>query len=303
MCSARTTAGAEATVQALARGAVDFVEKPTFEALTSGAATREMSQKVRNASVARVRGHRRQGTTHSPALPGRPGGNGAGSITPASPASKIYERTSISKINALAQQSSAELIAIGTSTGGPPALELVLRALPANFPFGLVIVQHMPAGFTNLLATHLNNGCEITVREAKDREPITPGVALIAPGDNHMRVVRSGSGFAVALDSKSPTVNGHRPSVDVLFESVSQSARGRVVAVLMTGMGSDGAEGMGNLAKAGAVTIAQTPDSCICHGMPKSAIERGYARAIVPLDEIASSIMACVTKPMSDYNK
>ncbi len=170
----------------------------------------------------------------------------------------------------------------------------MLTGLPGDFPLGLVIVQHMPAGFTSLLAENLNRLAKIEIREAKNGEPIRPGVALIAPGGAHLRVTRTNGQYFAAVDDKGPLVSGHRPSADVLFDSVVAASHGRAAAVLMTGMGSDGAEGLGRLAKAGAVTIAQSPDTCVVSGMPKSAIDRGYARAVLPLEEIASGIIACV---------
>jgi two-component system chemotaxis response regulator CheB len=199
----------------------------------------------------------------------------------------------IEEISAMAHVAMPEIIAIGTSTGGPPALEQVLMGLPADFPLGIVIVQHMPPGFTQQLANHLDRNCQITVREAEHLQPVEPGVALIARGGAHLNVIRKDGGYAVTLDERHPPVSGHRPSVDVLFDSVANSAGKRAAGFIMTGMGSDGANAMGELARAGAVTVAQTPDSCVCFGMPKSAIDRGHARAVIPLDGIASAIVAC----------
>lgn len=197
------------------------------------------------------------------------------------------------QIMRLARRVRPEIVAVGISTGGPPALEQVLTQLPGDFPLPIVIVQHMPAGFTSLLTAHLDRSSALTVREARNGEILQAGVVLVSPGGSHLRVVRTTSGYAAALDDRSPAVSGHRPSVDVLFDSVAAASRGRAAAVQMTGMGSDGAEGMGRLAAAGAVTIAQSPDSCICFGMPKSAIDRGYVQAVAPLEDIASAIIAC----------
>jgi len=151
----------------------------------------------------------------------------------------------------------------------------------------------VPPGFTQQLANHLDRICQIKVREAVDRELVEPGVALVAPGGKHLRVVRGDGKFLVMLDERTPPVSSHRPSVDVLFESVANAAQSHAAAFLMTGMGSDGAEGLGKLAQTGALTVAQTPDSCVCFGMPKSAIDRGHARAVIPLEAIASAIVAC----------
>lgn len=303
MCSARTTAGAQATIEALARGAVDFIEKPSLQQLASGAAADKITSLVRGAVGARVSAAKPEATR----APHAEKGNGAAPSKArtkstddscanngaASPIPTKYVVSGAEAVGKLAHQSPPEIVAIGTSTGGPPALERILSELPAGFPYGIVIVQHMPAGFTQMLATHLNRIAAITVREAADGDAVEPGLALVAPGGKHLRVVRSGGGYVVSLDERTPLVSGHRPSVDVLFESVAVAARNRAVGVLMTGMGSDGAEGMGKLAAAGAITISQTIDSCVCHGMPKSAIERGYARAVVPLEEIAAALISC----------
>jgi two-component system chemotaxis response regulator CheB len=281
MCSAHTTAGAKSTIEALARGAVDFIEKPSLAALTSGAAAAEIIARVRGAAGARVVAKRRQ----PPA--------GVVAQAPAPPVASKTARATIEQLKLLAGRLNPEIVAIGTSTGGPPALEQVLGALPDGFPLGIVIVQHMPAGFTSLLAEHLNRVAKIEVREAVDGEIVRPGLALIAPGGAHLRVVRSGSQYTASVDAHGPLVSGHRPSVDVLFESLVAASRGRAVSVLMTGMGSDGAEGLGRLAEAGAVTIAQSPDTCVCFGMPKSAIDRGYSRAVLPLEDLGAAIAAC----------
>jgi two-component system chemotaxis response regulator CheB len=151
----------------------------------------------------------------------------------------------------------------------------------------------MPPGFTQQLANHLDRICEIKVREAVERETVEPGVALVAPGGRHLKVVAADGKYQVSLDERLPAVSGHRPSVDVMFESVAQAAAGRAAAFLMTGMGHDGADGLGKLREAGAITIAQSPDSCVCFGMPKSAIDRGHTRAVIPLEAIASAIAAC----------
>lgn len=302
MCSTRTSAGAASTLDALARGAVDFIEKPTLQALTSGDAAADITARVRGAASARVRITRRMPkplalpqtqTSHAQA-------KGIASTASFAQTGEAHS-TSIGQITRLARRAVPEIIAIGISTGGPPALEQVLAQLPSNFPLPIVIVQHMPAGFTTLLTAHLDRSSAITVREATDGEVLQPGVALVSPGGAHLSVVRGTKGYAASLDTRSPAVSGHRPSVDVLFDSVAIASRGHAAAVQMTGMGSDGAEAMGRLAAAGGVTIAQSPDSCICFGMPKSAIDRGYTQAVVPLEEIASAIIAC-SPPSSASN-
>jgi len=284
MCSAQTTLGAQATIQALARGAVDFIEKPTLAALTSGEASISIGAKVRGAMNARVRSPARR----QPAKP-----QPDHSPVPMPPIDAAVWQKTVKQIESLARQVDPEIIAIGTSTGGPPALEQVLGSLPKDFPLGIVIVQHMPPGFTQQLANHLDRICQIKVREAVDRETVEPGVALVAPGGRHLKLVAAEGKYQVLLDERLPAVSGHRPSVDVMFESVVQAAAGRAAAFLMTGMGHDGADGLGKLNEAGAITIAQSPDSCVCFGMPKSAIDRGHTRAVIPLEAIASAIVAC----------
>lgn len=285
MCSIFTKAGASITLDALSRGAVDFIEKPTVEELISGKAAEVIAKQIHRAArfCAHVdsRPRRRPASSQNPYDTNPP--TAAGQMT----------SSSVEHVAKLARQTLPEIVALGTSTGGPSALERIVCALPAHFPLGIVIVQHMPASFTEMLAQHLDRHAAINVREAREGDAVSPGVALIAPGDVHMRIRRSSTGYFVSLDGQAELVNGHRPSVDVLFESLAVASLGHAAAVIMTGMGDDGANGMGRLAAAGAVTIAQSPGSCICHRMPKSAIDRGYARAVVPLDELASALMAC----------
>lgn len=289
MCSVLTTAGASITLDALARGAADFIEKPTIAELVSGKAAEVITKQIHRAARFYARLDNRPRQSRRP-LPAR--SQQTHTSNPSS-AFKVSACSTTEHIAKLARQSTPELIALGTSTGGPSALEQVVCTLPADFPLGIVIVQHMPATFTQMLAKHLDRRASISVREAKNGDAVSPGVALIAPGDFHMRVFRSKTGYFVSLDGQAALVNGHRPSVDVLFESVAVASCGHAAAAIMTGMGDDGAKGMGCLAAAGAVTIAQSPDSCICHRMPKSAIDRGYARAVVPLAELAGALMVC----------
>ena len=287
MCSAQTTQGAEATIQALARGAVDFIEKPTLAALSSGAAAIEIGAKVRGAKNARVRANK----IYKPAPVPQAKENQAIHLS----SDSIQNRKWQSQVEGMLRTVKPELIALGTSTGGPPALQQVLRGLPAGFPLGIVIVQHMPPGFTQQLANHLDRTSQINVREARDGEPVRPGLALVAPGGAHLRVKRVDDDYIVKVDGLAAAVNSHKPSVDVLFDSIASSSNGRAAGFLMTGMGSDGAEGLGRLTLSGAITGAQTPDSCVCHGMPKSAIDRGHARVVIPLDSIALAMLACAS--------
>jgi two-component system chemotaxis response regulator CheB len=180
------------------------------------------------------------------------------------------------------------VIAIGTSTGGTQALETVLSAMPDDSP-GMVIVQHMPANFTRFFAERLDKLCQIHVREAADGDRVLPGTALIAPGGRHMRLVRSGAQYRVAVID-GPPVNRHRPSVDVLFQSVAQAAGRNALGVIMTGMGADGARGLLDMHRSGARTLAQDEASCVVFGMPREAIRLGGVDAELPLERIAAEL-------------
>lgn len=180
------------------------------------------------------------------------------------------------------------IIAIGTSTGGTQALEAVLRNLPLTMP-GIVVVQHMPEKFTALFSQRLNQLCKLEVLEAEDGMSVRPGCALIAPGGRQMSVRRSGTHYVVEVRD-GPPVNRHRPSVDVLFNSVAKYAGRRALGVIMTGMGDDGARGLREMFDAGAQTIAQDEASCVVFGMPKEAIRRGAAGRVLPLDAIGPAI-------------
>ncbi|NVO11799.1 MAG: chemotaxis response regulator protein-glutamate methylesterase [Bacteroidales bacterium] len=181
------------------------------------------------------------------------------------------------------------VIAVGASTGGTEALTLFLKALPINCP-GVVIVQHMPEKFTKSFANRLNEICKITVEEAKNGDAVLPGHALIAPGNYHTLLKRSGARYYVEVQ-EGPLVNRHRPSVDVLFRSTAKYAGANAVGVIMTGMGDDGARGLLEMKEAGAKTIAQDENSCIVFGMPKEAIKLGAVDKILPLEGIAPFIL------------
>lgn len=188
-----------------------------------------------------------------------------------------------------------QILAIGASTGGTTALEGILRRLPANAP-GTVIVQHMPPVFTAAFAARLDTLSAMEVREARNGDWVTPGVALIAPGGQHLVLRRSGARY-VAEVKDGPLVNGHRPSVDVLFRSVAQSAGRNAVGAILTGMGGDGAKGLLELRNAGARTVAQDEESCVVFGMPKVAIDLGAVEEIVPLARIPERLLQLIEGP------
>ena len=188
-----------------------------------------------------------------------------------------------------AVQQNGRIVAIGTSTGGTQALEAVLTRLPATTT-GIVIVQHMPERFTAMFAERLNGLCQIEVREGKDGDRVRPGLALIAPGGRHMMVKRSGAQYYVEVKD-GPLVNRHKPSVDVLFRSVAQSAGRNALGIIMTGMGDDGARGLKEMRDTGSPTIAEDESTCVVFGMPKEAIRLGGAARVAPLDEIPKEII------------
>ncbi|MRR36990.1 chemotaxis response regulator protein-glutamate methylesterase, partial [bacterium] len=186
-------------------------------------------------------------------------------------------------------QTTEKVVVVGASTGGTEALRVFLEGLPADSP-PIVIVQHMPEGFTRAFAQRLDSICRITVKEAADNDTVMRGRALIAPGNRHTLLKRSGARYYVEIKD-GPLVSRHRPSVDVLFRSAARYAGKNAVGVIMTGMGDDGASGMKEMKDAGAVTIAQDEASCVVFGMPNEAIKRGGAERVLPLDAIAREVL------------
>lgn len=185
----------------------------------------------------------------------------------------------------------SRIIGIGISTGGPNALQYLLAQIPQDFPACFLIVQHMPEGFTQMFAQRLNESSAIEVKEAQSGDLILAGRALICPGNRHMKVRRMEHGdVAILVDQ--PRVNGHRPSVDVLFQSLAQEFGPKATGVLMTGMGEDGAAGMGAIKTAGGFTIAQSPETCVVDSMPRSAIQRGFAARVISLAGIAGALQS-----------
>jgi two-component system chemotaxis response regulator CheB len=263
--SAHTREGASTTFKALHMGAFDFVAKPV-NVLGEGMSEigTELIAKIKAAvSSPFLRRPALSWTSKAQPKPQRSGVPG--------PASKV--------------------VAIGISTGGPNSLEYMLSHLPADFPAAILVVQHMPAGFTETFAKRLNESCLLEVKEAQSGDLLSAGRVLVCPGDRHMRVRRMPLGDVVVL-SDDPKVNGHRPSVDVLFRSVGPEFGADAVGLLMTGMGEDGAEGLGAMKSHGALTIAQDEASSVVFGMPRAAIERGFATRVVSLDALANTLIA-----------
>jgi two-component system chemotaxis response regulator CheB len=261
MVSSLTESGCATTLRALELGAIDFVTKPLV-GLREGfpALAAELTEKVKVAAAARLR----QRT--APPAPGRP----------------------LTAPRAL--RTTQRLIAIGASTGGTEAIREFLTALPADAP-AVLIVQHMPEKFTRAFADRLDGLCAVRVKEASDGDRALAGHVLIAPGNQHMRLVRDGATYLVRLTSDAP-VNRHRPSVDVLFHSCAEMAGPNAAGVLMTGMGDDGARGLLAMRRSGAVTLAQDEATCVVFGMPKTAVELGAAAHVLPLGRLAEAALA-----------
>ncbi len=269
MVSSLTERGSEIAMRALELGAVDFVTKPRVgmrDGLLQYAD--EIGEKIRAAACARVR-----------AMPLR-----SAAAAPAAAGIEPLRRPFLS---------TEKLIAIGASTGGTEAIREVLQPLPADSP-AVLIAQHMPPGFTRSFAQRLDSLCRIRVKEAEHGERVLPGHAYIAPGGWHLALGRSGANYVAQLN-QDEAVNRHRPSVDVLFDSVARSAGVNAVGVLLTGMGRDGAVGLARMRQAGAHTFAQDEASCIVFGMPREAIALGAADEVRPLHEMAAAVLNHLT--------
>lgn len=263
MVSALTEANAEVTLRALELGAVDFVTKPKGEGPEATEAFGEaLAESLREAARAEihVRPAAQQPVAAAAPLSFKPG----------------------------------SLIAVGASTGGTEAIRDLLQRMPPNVP-PIVCVQHMPEMFTRLFARRLDDLCPIKVQEAVDGDALQPGHAYIAPGDWHLRVTQNGPYYVARLDQE-VAVNRHRPSVDALFHSVARLAGNRAAGILLTGMGRDGAEGLGAMQRAGAPTFAQDQASCVVYGMPRAAAEAGFAGHVGPVEDIAGRVVEALRR-------
>jgi two-component system chemotaxis response regulator CheB len=259
MLSAHTHEGAAATVTALAAGAVDFIDKSAFNVMDLELMRREVVERL--AALAPGARTERANGAHGPAAVDHA---------------------------ALADLRDCELCVIGASTGGPPAIQRILEQLPARFPLPIVVVQHMPPGFTEAFARRLDALSRLRVTEATEGQRLAPGRVVVAPGGLHLRV---SPGLAVLLTPE-PATARHIPSIDVTMRSAARCRPGRVLGVLLTGMGEDGAEGMVTIRAGGGVTIAESEASCVVYGMPRSAVRRGGASLVMPLEEIAGLLAA-----------
>ncbi len=272
ICSSLAEKGTDITMQALSAGAVAIVTKPKGRVKNF---LEDAAQDIVNvikaaakANVANLRSTPQQ----------------TRDIAPEDTVESVTSSSTPQTVSAMKQ-----IIAIGTSTGGTQALETVLTTLPVNIP-GLVIVQHMPEKFTEMFAGRLNSICKIKVKEAQNNDRVLPGVALIAPGGQHMELVKRGAEYCVKVFD-GPLVNRHRPSVDVLFKSVAKQAGNNALGMILTGMGGDGAVGLKEMRDAGSPTVAQNEKTCVVFGMPKEAIALGAADKVLPLNSMAYTII------------
>jgi len=269
ICSSLAEEGAQSTLRALELGAVDIIAKPRLgtQQFLQEASVR-LCDAVKAAAAARLR----------PYTPHR-------TVEPKLTADAVLARATHAML-----ETTEKVVVIGASTGGTEALRSLLEALPADAP-GIVIVQHMPEVFTRAFANRLDTLCRITVKEAESNDTVLRGRALIAPGNHHALLKRSGARYFVEIKD-GPLVSRHRPSVDVLFRSAARYAGGNAVGVILTGMGDDGARGMLEMKEAGAATIAQDEATSIVFGMPNEAIKRGAVDVVLPLQSIADSILS-----------
>lgn len=278
MVSTMTEQGAEVTLEALELGAVDFVTKPKIDVVESmDDYAAEIIAKVKTAAKAKVR-----------SIEDRPK---ADKVEPKLSADAILEKKEGGKSHL---KTTEKIIAIGASTGGTEAIREVLEHMPANSP-GIVITQHIPAAFSSSFAKRMNTISALTVVEASDGDQIIPGHAFIAPGDRHLMVERSGARYYCRLND-GPPVNRHIPSVDVLFRSVAQNVGPNAIAVMLTGMGDDGAKGMLEMKNNGAPSIAQDEKTSVVWGMPGEAVKIGAVDTQLPLEKIAGKLISLARK-------
>jgi len=269
MVSTLTEKGSEITMRALELGATDFVTKPK-SGISDGMReyTDLIADKIRVASKASVASLQRTAKQTQ------------GVVAPAN----LLKNPLVS---------SEKLLIIGASTGGTEAVKSFLLQMPSDCP-GILITQHMPAGFTKSFADRLDTLCKINVKEAIDGERVLPGHAYIAPGDQHLLLARSGANYVTKL-SDAPPVSRHKPSVDVLFDSAAEGAGKNAIGIILTGMGKDGAAGMAKMKRAGTYNYAQDEESCVVFGMPKEAIAQGGVDEVLPLKDMPESVLSQLT--------
>ncbi len=272
MCSSLAESGSETALKALEYGAVDIITKPKLGTKQFIEESRvRICDAVKGAAAARLGPLRAMRTMKE--------------VSPKYTADVIMEKPNTKAMI----QTTEKVVVVGASTGGTEALKVFLEMLPDDTP-GIVIVQHMPENFTAAFARRLDSICRVTVKEAQDNDTVVRGRALIAPGNHHVLLKRSGARYYVEI-KEGPLVSRHRPSVDVLFRSAARYAGKNAVGVIMTGMGDDGAHGMKEMFDAGAVTIAQDEATCVVYGMPLEAVRKGGVNKIMPLQNIAAEVL------------
>ncbi len=271
ICSSLAEAGSKMALQALEAGAVEIIAKPKM-----GTPQFLLESRTRITDAVRAAALAKPGRRRAPATQG---------VQPKLTADAVLPPASGRPID----RTTDKVVVIGASTGGTEALRRILEALPADAP-GIAIVQHMPAGFTSAFAKRLDGLCQIEVREAVTGDRLMPGLALIAPGNQHLLLQRSGAQYHVEVRD-GPLVTRHRPSVDVLFRSAARSAGANALGIIMTGMGDDGAKGLLELRQAGARTLGQDEGTCVVYGMPKEAMKIGAVETELPLPLLAGEVM------------
>lgn len=294
MLSSTTERGAESTLEAMANGAVDFIAKPSGTiSLDLHKIKKDLVHKVEHAANVQVSKLRQTVAKPKTKVTGEMSNSGL--LSRRSPRVQQQERiaeTAVTQVKKEWLSHSKKMVLIGTSTGGPRALQEVITKIPVTIKAPILIVQHMPAGFTKSLSNRLDQLSSISVKEAENGDILQNGVAYIAPGGYHMKLRKIGMSYGIVLDDQEPPRGGHRPSVDVLFEDICQFSEVDKVAVIMTGMGADGTKGLIQLKNTGKViAITESANTCIVYGMPKAAFETGLVDEVADVDDIAETVM------------
>jgi two-component system chemotaxis response regulator CheB len=293
MFSSLTTDGARSTLEALDAGAVDFLPK-RFEDISNDReeARRHLCERVRAVGIRRSPVTRPRPAI-SPHASGTAGIASPGFDKTATDKSSVSSGPAARTTGIRLQKGKTKLVAIGTSTGGPVALQNVLKELPENFPVPIILIQHMPGSFTKAFADRLNNLCAITVREAKDGDLLEPGLALLAPGGEQMVIEKRAGQSVVRIIGSEPNQN-YKPCVNVTFTSVAKNYPGTALAIVLTGMGADGREGAKLMKQGGAQVWAQDEASCVVYGMPAAIVDAGLADQILPLSDVGRILAASI---------
>ena len=300
MVSSITRKGADATIKAMGLGAIDFICKPNGSLSKLDSVADEILAKCRAAAQVKIRKRlngslavfpppvKKPLSTEKVAMPERK------TFTATRTTTTLTRGNIRQTIKAAGHSSAGRFIVLGCSTGGPNALQEFVPRLPANLPCPVLIVQHMPPGFTASLARRLDEISSISVKEAEDHEPLKPGTVYIAPGNYHMTVAEGSGGREISLNQNAP-LGTLRPAADMLFESVAKYGN-EVVSVILTGMGQDGANGMEKIKKAGGYVIAESEETCVVYGMPKAVVDRGLADEVLPVQNIADAAVKALKR-------